>query len=190
MNRFLMYPNVSKDVSPRSCYTRYKKIICLAWHRSAFRCCLLLNRHISIQISQPSCVMCVWVSDVIKASNTKKTDENEAKGWNDQIDAYNSNDTSWIMTSFFFSIAVKSAQDSFTDWLWWNLFCYWFCSPFLNNFYIFSHPTLGAISDNGSCAVSRETSRSFFLSLLNLFYSWFELIEKAWEQFSVTHFMS
>lgn len=69
-----MYPNVSKEVSPASsACSRYKKIICLPWHRS-FGVAFYYNPVISLSESrQPSCVMCVWVSGAIKG-NKKRHD--------------------------------------------------------------------------------------------------------------------
>ena len=148
-----------KKFPPRMLHEQENNLFALGSH--LLRCLFFsLNRHISIRISQPSCV-CDGCRDVIKRPPRKK------KSWNDQQFMIH------IINYDFFSspaFAVKASL-AFTDWLWWNLFGYWFCDRLLH---IFPHRfQLRAIqtieTSRLNATVSRERSRtrrkSFFLNL-------------------------
>lgn len=172
-----MYPNVSKEVSPRAIQENNLfalgsqllsvlfRVVFFYFNKPSY-----LNPNLTTQL----CVMCARVSGAIKQNKNV----NIREGWRDQA---NTRTIYHKLRLVFSSIAVKAAQDSFTDWLWWNLFGYWFCLPF-PVFLPISQLSAGQTIETsplkcyGLTRKKKETK--LFLRLKSQFYSWFELIER------------
>lgn len=147
-----------KKFPPRMLHEQENNLFALGSH--LLRCLFFIKpSYLYPNLTTQLCMW--WVSGRDKAAAAQK------KSWNDQQFMIH------IINYDFFSspaFAVKASL-AFTDWLWWNLFGYWFCDRLLHTFpHRFQLRAIQTMETSHlNATVSRKRSRtrrkSFFLNL-------------------------